>query len=368
MASSTRPNILYIHSHDTGRYVQPYGYQVPDAQHPAARGPGRALPQGVLRGADLLREPRLAADRPVLPQQRDARAGPPRLVAERLRRAHRPPAAPRRLPLGADRRAAHLRGPRGDRLRRGDRGGQPPRPGRGADHDRGAADRLGALLLLGRLLRDPPPVPGADLGPRLALLAAAGEPARYARDPPGHGGLQGQRALARPGDRRGAQRAARPRPDRADADHLHDRPRPRLPQREGDAVRPRDRRDAAHARPGRLHRRQGRRRDGQPPRHLPDALRASPERSGPTSSRAPRCFRSSPTRPTGSTTRSSPRSPSTRPTSPPGRFAPSAGSTSAASTTTGIRCSPTATTAPARRCWWRPAGPIRSSLPSSSTT
>ena len=29
MASSTRPNILYIHSHDTGRYVQPYGYQMP---------------------------------------------------------------------------------------------------------------------------------------------------------------------------------------------------------------------------------------------------------------------------------------------------------------------------------------------------
>src|SRR3954452_20563558 len=24
-----RPNILYIHSHDTGRYVQPYGFQVP---------------------------------------------------------------------------------------------------------------------------------------------------------------------------------------------------------------------------------------------------------------------------------------------------------------------------------------------------
>ncbi len=23
------PNILYIHSHDTGRYVQPYGHQVP---------------------------------------------------------------------------------------------------------------------------------------------------------------------------------------------------------------------------------------------------------------------------------------------------------------------------------------------------
>jgi N-sulfoglucosamine sulfohydrolase len=26
---ATRPNILYIHSHDTGRYVQPYGFQVP---------------------------------------------------------------------------------------------------------------------------------------------------------------------------------------------------------------------------------------------------------------------------------------------------------------------------------------------------
>src|SRR5438270_16503 len=25
---STRPNILYLHSHDTGRYIQPYGYAV----------------------------------------------------------------------------------------------------------------------------------------------------------------------------------------------------------------------------------------------------------------------------------------------------------------------------------------------------
>ena len=23
------PNVLYLHSHDTGRYVQPYGHQVP---------------------------------------------------------------------------------------------------------------------------------------------------------------------------------------------------------------------------------------------------------------------------------------------------------------------------------------------------
>jgi arylsulfatase A-like enzyme len=35
-----RPNILYIHSHDTGRYVQPYGYQVPtpNIQHLADQG------------------------------------------------------------------------------------------------------------------------------------------------------------------------------------------------------------------------------------------------------------------------------------------------------------------------------------------
>ena len=29
MTKSERPNILYIHTHDIGRYVQPYGYAVP---------------------------------------------------------------------------------------------------------------------------------------------------------------------------------------------------------------------------------------------------------------------------------------------------------------------------------------------------
>src|SRR6185369_2946181 len=28
-AAMQRPNILYIHSHDSGRYLQPYGYNVP---------------------------------------------------------------------------------------------------------------------------------------------------------------------------------------------------------------------------------------------------------------------------------------------------------------------------------------------------
>ena len=40
MADPTRPNILYLHSHDTGRYVQPYGHAVstPHIQHLAEQG------------------------------------------------------------------------------------------------------------------------------------------------------------------------------------------------------------------------------------------------------------------------------------------------------------------------------------------
>src|SRR4051794_28604465 len=36
----TQPNILYLNSHDTGRYVQPYGYPVPtpNIQHLADQG------------------------------------------------------------------------------------------------------------------------------------------------------------------------------------------------------------------------------------------------------------------------------------------------------------------------------------------
>ena len=72
---------------------------------------------------DLLRQPRQPADRPLLPQQRHARARPPRLGAQRLRPALGPCAAPGRLPLDPDRGAAHLQRPGGDRLRR-------DRPGR----------------------------------------------------------------------------------------------------------------------------------------------------------------------------------------------------------------------------------------------
>ena len=38
--SQALPNILYLHSHDTGRYVQPYGHQLPtpNIQRPADQG------------------------------------------------------------------------------------------------------------------------------------------------------------------------------------------------------------------------------------------------------------------------------------------------------------------------------------------
>ena len=32
-----RPNILYIHSHDTGRYIQPYGHNVPTPNMPRSK-------------------------------------------------------------------------------------------------------------------------------------------------------------------------------------------------------------------------------------------------------------------------------------------------------------------------------------------
>ena len=60
MAESAPPNILYIHSHDTGRYVQPYGYQVPTPNIQLLADQGVLFREGVLRGADLLGQPRLA--------------------------------------------------------------------------------------------------------------------------------------------------------------------------------------------------------------------------------------------------------------------------------------------------------------------
>ena len=55
-----------------------------DAEHPAPRRPGRAVPPGVLRGAGVLGLAGRAADRAVHPRHRHARPRPPRLPAHAI--------------------------------------------------------------------------------------------------------------------------------------------------------------------------------------------------------------------------------------------------------------------------------------------
>ena len=270
----TPPNIVYLHSHDTGRFVQPYGYGIPTPQDPGAGGAGRALPAGVLRRADVLGQPRLPADRPVRALQRHARARPPRLVAQRLQPPHRAQPAGRRLPLGADRRAAHLEAPGRDRLRPRHQDRHAPRRRRRAGDGRPAPRTARqALLPVGRVLRDAPRVLRAAARRRV-LRQASAQPPGHGRDPAGHGVLRRQRPLARPRRGRGAGCPRALRPCSQHAGHLHHRPRHRLPRRQGDDDRPRARRDADHARAGRVRGRQGIRRAGLAHRHLPDDLRS----------------------------------------------------------------------------------------------
>ena len=302
-----KPNILYLHSHDTGRYVQPYGHSVPTPNIQ------RLADQGLLFRQAFCAAPTCSGSRACLLTGQWAHSNGMIGLAHRgfelndydhhlvktLRDA--------RLLDRAGRRAAPLARPRRARLRPRRRHRQPPRrPGRPR---RAAPDRrapVGAVLPLDRVLRDPPRVLRADLGARLALLAPAGEPARHGRDAARHGLLQGQRAVARPRRRRGHERARRARPLRRHDRDPHHRPRARVPGRQGDADRPRPRRDADRARPRRLPRRQGLRGARLADRHLPDAVRAGGASRRPTGCRGARCSRSCGARPTRSTTPSSP--------------------------------------------------------------
>src|SRR5271166_1124523 len=220
-----------------------------DTQHPAPGRPGDPVPQSILRRTDVLGLACVPAHGAVWAQQRDARTRPSRLVAERLSPAHRPSPPRCGLLLGADRRAAHRQAPRHHRLRsRGEDRHDARRIGRaGGDRGDQRPDQR-ALLPLRRLLRDPPRLAGPIVGARRPLLAAAGKPARRARDAARHGLLQGQRPLAGPGRGLGARSTRRAGPDGQHADHLHDRPWPRLPGRQGDPLRPRTRSDADPAR------------------------------------------------------------------------------------------------------------------------
>ena len=155
-----------------------------------------------------------------------------------------------------------------------------------------ATGRGAAVLPLRRVLRDPPRLLRADLGARRAVLGPAGEPARLAGHAARHGLVQAERAVARPRRRRGAERARRAGPRRRHARDPHHRPRAAVPGRQVDAVGPRARRAADHARPGRLPRRARDRRARVPDRPVPDDLRADRRSSGPSTCRAARCCRS----------------------------------------------------------------------------
>ena len=122
-----RPNIVYLHSHDTGRHIQPYGHQVPtpNIQRLADQG---MLFRHAFSAAPVAARRGRAADRRVQPHERDAGSGAPRLPARRLRPSPRAHAAPGGLHDDDDRRAARLRRPGGDRLRPHRRDRLQPRP------------------------------------------------------------------------------------------------------------------------------------------------------------------------------------------------------------------------------------------------
>ncbi|CAA9515431.1 MAG: Sulfatase, partial [uncultured Solirubrobacterales bacterium] len=252
----------------------------PHAEHPASGRPGDPLPQGLLRRPDVLGQPGLSTDRSVRTHERNARPRPPWVVAQRLHAPRRPHAARPRLSLGADRRAAHLEEARRDRLRRGGEDRHQPRaPDRPRRRRVPEPPGRGAVLPLGRLLRDSPRVSRSQVGPRHPLRAAAAQPPRRARDPPRHGRLPGQRTRARPGCGRGPRLARGLWALGADADRLHHRSRHPLSGRQGDPLRPRPRGDADHARSGRLHGRPRPRRPGLAHRRLSDAVRARGRRA-----------------------------------------------------------------------------------------
>ena len=209
--------------------------------------------------------------------------------AQRLPPSPRPHAARGRLPLDADRRAAHLAGAGRDRLRRGDPvdsndaaqiapvGDRDPAPRRASrSSSRSASSRPTAT--------SPPRPRSATRSTRSRRRTCPTRRARARTWP-----------RSRPAPARSTRGSARSSTActqhglvEQHADHLHHRPRARVPGAKATLYRPRHRRDADHARPGRLHGRQGGRRAGHPPRRLPDDLRPRRDRARRRGSRAAR--------------------------------------------------------------------------------
>ena len=155
---------------------------------------------------------------------------------------------------------------------------EPTTPGRSLRSPSRRSDRARAVLPLGRLFRDPPELRGSDLGARRLYSLP---PPNLPDTPRTRHDMAAFKASVRSLDQGiGAVLNGLHEHGLAERtpDHLHDRPRARLPGGQGDPVRSRDRRDAPDPRARRLHRGQGLRRDGQPPRHLSDDLRPRRDR------------------------------------------------------------------------------------------
>ena len=305
--SVKKPNVLYLHSHDTGRFIQPYGHQVPTPNIQ------RLADQGLLFRTAFCAAPTCSGSRSALLTGQFPHSNGMMGLAHRgfelYDYGHHL--------VHTLRAAGYWSGLVGEQHLSRDPGvlGYDHVVDIGTTHVEQVVPATVALLAdappaavlpVGRLLRDPPRVLRADVGARRAVLAAARQPARHAGDAPRHGLLQGQRALAGPGRRLRAERARRARPRRRHARDPHHRPRARVPGRQGDAVRPRDRRAADHARPRRLPRRARLQRAGLPGRPVPDRVRAGRDRPRRTGCRAPRCCRCCAGRPTRSTRPCSP--------------------------------------------------------------
>ena len=183
-ASPQMTNILYLHSHDTGRYVQPYGHAVPTPNIQ------RLADQGVLFRQAFSAAPTCSGSRAALltgqyaALERDDRPRAPRLRAQRLPPAHRPHAA--RRPATTRSCSASSTSPR------------TPRCSATTASSRSHATHVAEVAPLAvdsARGRSPEPF-FLSVGffethrdyfeparPRRALLAPAGEPSRHARDP-----------------------------------------------------------------------------------------------------------------------------------------------------------------------------------------
>ena len=282
----TPPNILYLHSHDTGRYVQPYGYPVPtpNIQHLAD--------QGVLFRQAFCAAPVCSGSRAALLTGQSTHATGMLGLAHRGYRLDVTPSVTSRTCCA---RRGYWSGLIGEQHVSGDPADL------GYDHvvDLDSTKVRDVAPAACRLIAER----ALGAGPfflsvgffethREYFEPSSVRDALYSRPPDNivdtamtRRDMASFKASARSLDQgrgRGAQRARRERPGRQHARDADHGPRPRLPRRQGHHVRPGYRGAADHAWSGRFRAGPGVRRAGEPAGPLPDHLRAWPGSTRPT--------------------------------------------------------------------------------------